>query len=613
MKKLKLISIIIILKFFQFILNEEVNQTKINEEEEEKQERLKFEKHISEYRKNFSQIKTTILNDENYISFMQSHPYSLVYFHSFYDQNSIEFMPIFKFINDFLNSSEPYNDTLYSISVGAIEYSNENNTEIQARYRLTNFPFFIIFSAVFQKHLRYTGYMNAQSIITFCMKAILDNIIQVRGEKRLNQLLNPQVTHLSVFCMRDTFNFDDFFRASHEFNFALFADCIGKTTCKNYFSKPEYKNADIILAKMNLCKNDFICGDNQIVDSSIKPFFILYNFTTYDEFIELISLNIIPTVHNLTDFNYDLMLKNNFKSIIYIRGQNEKKTNQKISAILQKIIKTRKYEIKWGSILDPINSSNDYEMTRLLSIEVGDFEKNGLVCIHSTNKLTKEKEIYRINMNNITELNNEIILRFVDEFNSGIIKRDIKSELIPKSHPKKNLRMVVGKTFEKDILKNFDKSIVLILLTLDLNNLHVIEDQIESICIKFGRYNKTIIFNFLDSELNEMPDFPKYNMHERPYYRYYYKNKTKGYVDFKGNFNEQSQIEDWIIDNYAKEYGIDEKFGMRMHIDGMSELLKDKNVMKEIEKKQRIDELKENLGIKDDIDVNNENNKVTDL
>ena len=59
---------------------------------------------------------------------MQSHPYSLVYFHSFYDQNSIEFMPIFKFINDYLNSSESYNDSLYSISVGAIEYSNENNT-----------------------------------------------------------------------------------------------------------------------------------------------------------------------------------------------------------------------------------------------------------------------------------------------------------------------------------------------------------------------------------------------------------------------------------------------------------------------------------------------------
>ena len=46
MKKLKIVSIIIILKIFQFILNEESNQPIINEEEEEKQERLKFENYI---------------------------------------------------------------------------------------------------------------------------------------------------------------------------------------------------------------------------------------------------------------------------------------------------------------------------------------------------------------------------------------------------------------------------------------------------------------------------------------------------------------------------------------------------------------------------------------
>ena len=209
---------------------------------------------------------------------------------------------------------------------------------------------------------------------------------------------------------------------------------------------------------------------------------------------------------------------------------------------------------------------------------------------------------------------------FINEFNSGIIKKDIKSEIIPKSHPKKNLRMVVGKTFNNEILNNYNKTIILILLTLNLHNLHIIEDQIESLSIKFGIYNETIIFNFLDSELNEMPDMPEYDIYAKPYYRYYYRNKTKGFVDFKGkDIFDQSEIEDWIIDNYGKEYGIEHKFGMRMHVDGMTELLKDKNVMKEIEKKQRYEQLRENLGIKDDIidkekENKNENiNKETDL
>ena len=613
MKNPKLLFILIIFIIFQVIINEDIKETKVKDNEEN------IDKFIIEYRKNFSKINTTVLTDQNQIDYVQNHSFTLLYFHSAYDKHCKDFMPTFKFINDYLNTQTTSGDSLYIVNLGTIDLSDdENNSELQQRFRLTTFPFFIIFSAVYQKYIKYTGYLTAQSVITFSMKAILDTIIEVRDEKRLNQLLNPQLTHLSVFCMNSRFNFDDFYRASQIFTYGLFVDCIGKTVCKNYFTKPEYKSSDIIIAKMNLCKNDFICGDDQIMDKKAKPYFILYNHTTYEDLIEFISLNIIPPIHNMTDFNFDLMMQNTLKTIIYIRGRNEKKSNQEISTILQKIVKNRRNGIKWGSILDPIHSGNDYEIRRELSIEEEDYLEKGLLLIHtSNNDNTKEKETYRLNMNdiNITELNKDIILKFVNDFNSGKIKRDIKSELKPKHHPKKNLRMVVGKTFENDILNNFDKTIVLILLNLNMEKLHIVEDQIESMCIKFGLYNQTIIFNFLDSHLNEMPDMPKYDIYKGPFYRYYYKNKTKGYVDFKGkNIFDQSEVEDWIIENYAKEYGIDHKYGMRMHIDGMSELLKDKNVMKKIEKQQKIDQLKEDLGIKDDDNNkngndNNDNNK----
>ena len=613
MKNFKLIFNIFIIILIQLKISKESSQ----------------EEKIAEYRKNFSEINATVLTDDNYIDILQSHPFTLMYFHAYDDRNSIDFMPTFKFINDYLKTSEPYNQSLYLINVGSIEISDENNTNIQARFRFASFPFFILFSSVYQKYIQYTGYMNAQSIITFCMKAVLDNIIQINNEKRLNQLLNPQLTHLSLFSMRATFNFDYFYRASQNFKFALFADCIGKKVCKNYFNKPEYKNSDIILAKMNLCKNDFICGDIEIMDKKLKPSFILYNITSYEEFIEFISLNIIPPIHNMTDFNYELMSKNNLKTLIYIRGKNEKKSNQKISLILQKIIKNKKNGIRWGSILDPINSLNDYEIRRSLRLEIEDYEKKGLILIHTMNKIKNETEIFRMNMKGVKELDQENIMKFVDEYNSGKIKRDLKSELKPTYHPKHNLRMVVGKTFEEEILNNFNKSIVLILLNLHVENLYMIEHQIESISLKFDLYNETIIFNFLDSELNEMPDMPEYDKFKGPFFRYYYKNKTKGFVDFvefKGkNIFEESEIVDWIIDNYAKEYGIEKKYGMRMHIEGMSEILSDKDVMKEMERKQEIEQMKENLGVKDNIndrtkdkkeesDKENKNkNKETDL
>ena len=612
-----------ILLFFQYLLliqsiislpDNTTNNSSLIEDEET----LEFQKTVSEYYKLFySDINPIILTDENYTNYIKSNPYTLIYIHSPIDIHSKNFIPTHKYIHNFFNTknSSPNPLPLKFVAIDLID--NENNEELQTLFRLNTFPFFIIYSSIYNSYIQYTGYMTAQSIITFCTKATMDNIITINKEKNnlLQNLFNPELTYMGLLSISDRFNFDDYFRASQEMKFAIFGDCIGQKKCLEYLhnlknkTKIDINNTDIILIKNNLCENDFIC-DNNIIDK--ESLLILYNYTTYDKFIELISLNIIPPLHNLTDFNYEITLKNNFKTIIYIKGIKENKSNKEISLILNKIIKEKKYEIQWGSILDPINSANDYESAKLFSVEVEDYYNKSLVIIHSRNKIVKnEFNVYRLNNTNIKEINEDIIANFIHEFNSGFIKKDIKSELIPKTHPKKNLRMVVGKTFNKEILENYNKTNVLILLTLNMNNLHTIEDQIESLTIKFIQYNKTLVFNFLDPALNEMPNMPNYNINEKPYYRYYFKNKTIKYKDFKGNSSDQSEIEDWIIENYAKEYGEDEKYAMRMHIEKMTELLKDENVFREMEKQQKFEQIKEEFGIRDDIILDNDTNPNT--
>ena len=612
-----------ILLFFQYLLliqsiislpDNTTNNSSLIEDEET----LEFQKTVSEYYKLFySDINPIILTDENYTNYIKSNPYTLIYIHSPIDIHSKNFIPTHKYIHNFFNTknSSPNPLPLKFVAIDLID--NENNEELQTLFRLNTFPFFIIYSSIYNSYIQYTGYMTAQSIITFCTKATMDNIITINKEKNnlLQNLFNPELTYMGLLSISDRFNFDDYFRASQEMKFAIFGDCIGQKKCLEYLhnlknkTKIDINNTDIILIKNNLCENDFIC-DNNIIDK--ESLLIPYNYTTYDKFIELISLNIIPPLHNLTDFNYEITLKNNFKTIIYIKGIKENKSNKEISLILNKIIKEKKYEIQWGSILDPINSANDYESAKLFSVEVEDYYNKSLVIIHSRNKIVKnEFNVYRLNNTNIKEINEDIIANFIHEFNSGFIKKDIKSELIPTTHPKKNLRMVVGKTFNKEILENYNKTNVLILLTLNMNNLHTIEDQIESLTIKFIQYNKTLVFNFLDPALNEMPNMPNYNINEKPYYRYYFKNKTIKYKDFKGNSSDQSEIEDWIIENYAKEYGEDEKYAMRMHIEKMTELLKDENVFREMEKQQKFEQIKEEFGIRDDIILDNDTNPNT--
>ena len=601
-----------LLILFQTIISLSVNSTNESTLIED-EEALEFKKTIEEYYKLFySDINPIVLTDENYTNYIKTNPYTLIYMHSSIDIHSKNFIPTFKYIHNFLNTKNSSVTPLPMRCATLDLTDDENNSELQTMFRLNTFPFFIIYSSIYNSYIRYTGYMTTQSIITFCTKASMDNIITMNKDNKLfKNLFNPELTYMALLSINDKFNFDEYYRASQEIKFAIFGDCIGQKKCQDYLSNLNNKNlninnTDIIFIKNNLCQNDFICAKDNINKESVL---IPYNYTSYDKFIEFISLNIMPPLLNLTDFNYEMILKNNFKTIIYIRGTKEKKSNEEISLILDKIIKEKKYGIKWGSILDPMNSANDYESVKLFSIEVEDFYNKSLVIIHSRDKmLNNEFNVYRLNNTNIKEINEDTIINFVNLYNSGFVKKDIKSELIPKTHPKKNLRMVVGKTFDKELLKNYDKTNVLILLTLNMKNLHVIEDQIESITIKFMLYNKTLVFNFLDPAVNEMPDMPNYNILEKPFYRHYFKNKTIKYIDFKGNSSDQSEIEDWIIENYAKEYGIDEKYAMRMHIEKMTELLKDKKVFREIESQQKFEQMKEEFGIPDDIKLDNDTN-----
>ena len=616
-----LLYIFLFFILFSIIISTPQNNTSQDEEEEDENEKI-----IYEYYQQFHKdIKPIILTDENYTNYINTNPYTLIYIHSPVDIRSKNFIPTFKYLHNYLNTKNT-TMTILPLRLAAIDlFDNEHTNELQTIFRLNTFPFFIIYSSIYNSYIQYTGYMTAQSILTFCTKATTDNIITINVENKLENILNPELTYMALVSISNKFNFDEYYRASQEIKFAIFGDCIKQNKCLNYISKNleinfDLNDTDIILIKNNLKENDFISDKNNKQNNK-KSLLIPYKYKSYEDFIEFISLNIMPPLHNLTESNYEITKKNNLKTIIYIKGINEKKTNQEISLILDKIIKEKKFGITWGSILDPINSANDYESVKLFSIEVEDYYEKSLVFIYSPDKILKnEFNVYRIKHKKNIELNEENIINFVYEFNSGFIKRDIKSELIPKTHPKKNLRMIVGKTFNKEILQNYNKTIILILLTLDMNNLHVIEDQIESLTIKFGKYNKTIIFNFLDPAVNEMPDMPKYNILEKPFYRYYYKNKTKNFIDFKGNSTDQSEIEDWIINNYGKEYGIDYKYEMGMHLEGMTELLKDKNVFKEMERKQKLEQFKEDFGIPDnvsldnnDINTNTNTNKETDL
>ena len=583
-----LVNLIIVLLILTIISNKE-NTDEIKEDD-------KIRDRAAEYKKRFSLINPIQLTDQNYSDFLNANPYTLIYFHSCFSESSINFLPTFEVINNYINNYDNYS----IINVVSIELSDdENNTKLQSRYRFSVLPCFIFYSAIIGKFVEYSSYMTPQSIVSFVTKGSRDSIITMNDQKLFNQLINPKYTYLVVFAIKDNnYSIDDFFKISNKYQYILFANCIDFEICKKYFNESIYNN-DIVLAKMYNCDNDYVCSQNKTVKN---PILIPYNYSNFEKFENFVSLNAIPKIHYLTYFSYELMKLNNFATIIYIKGKLEKKSSKEISLILYKLIQKNE-NIIWGSILDPFNSPIEYELSKLLGIEPEDFREKGLVIIHTSNPNKNDYGIYRINqkyINSFDEINEIEIQKFINEFSLNIIKKDIKSENKPKNHPKKNLRMVVGKTFKEEILENSKQSIVLILITLNTKKLHFYEDQIESLTIKFDKFKENLIFAFLDPASNEMPNSPIYDITQKPFYRYYYKDKSKGFVDYLDDCDNESKIEKWIIKLYFKDYQLkmDEKEEMYSYISYMSDLLKDEKTFKEIQKEQKKQRFEEKLGIK---------------
>ena len=80
---------------------------------------------------------------------------------------------------------------------------------------------------------------------------------------------------------------------------------------------------------------------------------------------------------------------------------------------------------------------------------------------------------------------------------------------------------------------------------------------------------------------------------------------------------DQSVIEDWIIENYGREHGLKAEYDLKMHVDKMTEILKDEKVFREYEQKQKFEYMSEQMGIPSNIMKENvkENDadKITDL
>lgn len=537
---------------------------------------------LEDYRKKFSSVKSYILTDDNYANYLKQNKITIIYVHSACTQESHDLIPYMKFLADYYNSKTEADSPKFATMEISDDVNNWNN---QYNFRSNNYPILLLNIRTKRGFMIYNNYHNVHGFITFITKYSNEFIIPMNNTKILKQMFTPQLTYLAIVSFNQKF-IKTFSKLSKGLSYVLFGDCTGQKLCEEKFGKNIYKYSDFALIKMTHIESDFEENpDNKkLLDDNKKPEIIPYNYTNFQEFKEFIYLNAMPKVFNFTGFNKDLMKATLVNSIIYVRGSKEKKSNEEISKILRKAIDSKNSKLKIGGILDPLNNSNEETLMDYFRLELEDYSVYGNVVIEKyTNK---ERDLYRINIHQIykdKEITESNLLNFVKEFNEGKLKPELKSENRPKVHPKDNLRMVVGRTFENEITYNNNVAIVLCLLTMNLTNLKEHENLIDTLTMKLDALNSSLIFSFIDVGLNYMENIPKYNATETPYYRYYYKNKSEGYDDFKGNYSNIKEIEEWIAVNYGKENGEGYDDLVRKYIETINEQMR----IEEEEKKRK--------------------------
>ena len=534
--------------------NNTINNTKRENPFKENGNGYKCREKLEEYRQKFLSVKSFVLTDSNYKEYLNQNKVTLIYVHSACVQESHDFIPIIKYVSDFFNKkTDPDSPKIATLDIT----DDDNNWNNQYYFRSIYYPIILLNVKGKRGFIPYSGYYNAHSIITFLTKYSNDVIIPINNTNILDQILTPKLTYLSIISFNNKY-MKTFKKISKGLSYVLFGDCTNQKICEEKFDKNIYKYSDFALIKNTHIESDFEdCPDNKkILEDGKKSEIIAYNYTNYQKLIEFIYLNTLPKIFNFTQLNRDLLTASLVNSIIYVRGREEKKTNTEISKILKKAINLENSKIKIGGILDPLNNQNEETLMDPFRLELEDYSVYGNVIIQTLEK--NEQKIYRINIHQVNkdkEINEKNILQFVSEFNEGKLKPELKSENRPKTHPKDNLRMIVARSFDEEITYNNNVAVVLCLLTMNLTNLREHEDIIDLITMKLDALNDSLIFGFMDVGFNYMKNVPKYNMIETPYYRYYYKNKSEGYNDFKGNYSNIKEIEEWIAVNYGKENG----------------------------------------------------------
>ena len=503
--------------------NNNINDT--NGIDKEDEERIKeSKKELELYFKSLETVPK--LTDENFTNFTESIPFTLLYFHS--PSECLDCQEINKEIaiaNDLLTHLDTPRQIVH------IDVSDSENTKkINKIFPVDNLPQILLYSSLMDKYLKFVGPYNSKGFFTFVTKNSANSlVINITDSKDIKSFLSPLTTYMAVVNFNENIT-QNIRNVSSKIPFVLFGNCFSEL-CKQIL----LPKSDIQIVKT------FESGNS-------KESIISVNFTDNETLIKNIMFNSLPRVGNLSSFATEVIYSSFACSIIYVRAKNEKLENKEIEKILKSgIYLDNNINITYGFILDPMDNNDDYSILKLFGFSVDDYENDSIIFIIKFD-FDDQYEIYEMKEKNKNDNNVKL---FVESFLKGEIKKNLKSESIPFRQPSENVRIIVGKNFKEEIMERNNASFLLAFYSIGCKKCQILEQIIWNYSLTYEN-DTDIVFGITDFMANDIPNVNSSELYIEPIVRYYYKDKSKGYEDYKGEFTVDS-IKEWFSKFYNKE------------------------------------------------------------
>lgn len=395
-----------------------------------------------------------------------------------------------------------------------------NSTKTQNIVKLFNFDTFpSLFLIRNNRTSAYHAVFKANAIVTFITKLGESQPRNITTLEELNQALDPKINYMSLIIFNRT--------RSYNYNYV---------NSLNKFCTFAYCDTEICFKKYNISDNaDYMIVRNFELDKSEKKQ-ILFNYTNEDTLLDNVIFYSLPKVSIFSDFAAEIAYKKRINTIFLVKTNkgNDDKNEKELREVLANYTQGQFI----GLILHS-TKEDEKEILNFFGFDKNDFNKNFIFILSF-----KGKE-RGINYLMKQEINLENLAHFIEEYQSGKIYPSPRSEGEPSSHPKENLRIVVAKTFQKEVLQNNKQSIVIAYVNDGCAKCQEVKEIFNKLADK-NKNKKDLLFVFIDPIYNDVGKFPNtLTARDLPVIEYYDIDKTAEGIKFKGGF-EYEKIEKFV-------------------------------------------------------------------